>query len=960
MGGGSALQAQNKPITGSVASLDGPIIGATIVVEGTSSGTTTNSDGQFSIPAPANAILIISFIGYETQKIATAGKTNISVQLKEDALSIDQVTVVGYGTGSKVGTNIGSVAKIKGEELENRPVPNLADALQGKVAGLAIYTSSGEPSAKSTIRLHGVGSLTAGTAPLFVLDGVPVSESVFSSLSDNNIESVSVLKDASATSIYGSRAANGVVFITTKRGTRNQEVAINVAAHYGIAQPATGKYEVMSSAEVAAFQLQTGSITQSRHDQILKSGINTNWRDYYYKSAAPLYQIDLSASGGSEKTSYFLSGSYNSHEGTAPGSSLERYSFRSNVDIVAKNWLRIGATVGLGLDKTSKAQTNTNSVYNAAFMSLLSLPYESPYDDAGREKELISGYSNPNYMIKKHPSQGTNLQVNGSAYIQITPIKNLNIKSQFGTDAYAYWSHAYGMPSYIGSMGNGTVSRAHQNAGTFTSTTTIDYNFEFANPRHKLYLMAGQEGIRSNTLLFSAQKSGQPTDELMMISTGSGTSSATDNKQEYVMCSWFGRGEYSFADKYLIDASIRRDASSRFGEKNRAGLFYSFGFMWNLKKERFLASNSVISDLRLKVSYGTQGNSEITNYAHRSHLAATTYNEKTGLYLASAGNADLGWEMQKHFSVTAIIGLIDRINLEAGFYNRQTSNMLMDVPMPGSSGYTSESRNVGGMLNRGLDLTLNANIVRTKDWNLNFKATFNYNRNRITSLFDGQQQYVIASSGVCYAVGHDGGEFYMQKFVGVNPENGNSQWETIDDQGVRGKTEDFNKATQQLLGKSWWAPYTGGFGFDVSWKGLSLWADFTWTYGKYLMNNGLVFLEDPTYSGSFNRSKRLLDRWQKPGDVTDVPRYDCISQFDSHILEDASFLRLKNLTISYTFPQALIQKSGFMKGFRIYFTTRNLFTVTGYTGYDPEIDFNVALGDYPNTREFVGGIQLTF
>lgn len=963
MGGGILpLLAQNRPITGVVSSQDGgPIAGATIMVDGTSQGTTSTADGKFSISAPDDATLSFSFIGYETQKIAVAGKTRIDVTLVEDAALIDQVTVIGYGSGSKVGTTIGSVAKVKGEALENMPTPNLSDALQGKVAGLSVYTNSGEPSAQSSIRLHGAGSISANTTPLIVLDGVPVSESVFNALNPNDIESVNTLKDASSTSIYGSRAANGVIHIVTKRSRRNEDIRIVANAQYGVSQPATNKYEVMSSSEVAAYQLQHKLINEAKYNEILESGINTNWRDYYYKSNAPVYQFDLSMTGGSEKSAYYLSGSYMSKDGTAPGSSMERYSFRSNIDVQAKSWLKFGANLAMSFDKRQLAQTTGNSVYNAAFMSLLSLPYDTPYNEDGTEKEMISGYYNPNYSIKKRPSQGNNLRINGNAYLQITPVKNLNIKSQFGTDAYVYWSDAYALASHAGNLNNGTVSRAHQNGGTFTITNTIDYNFEFSNPDHKFYLLAGQEGIRSDALTFSAQRSGQILDALMMLSAGTGTPSVADSKTSYVFNSWFGRAEYGYADKYIFDASLRRDTSSRFGTKNRAGIFYAFGALWNIKNERFLADNDVLSGLKFKVSYGTQGNAGISNYAHRSHLATTGYGDLVGLYNAAEGNNDLGWETQRLFTVALNVEFINRIRLEAEFYNRETDDLLMDVPTSATTGYLSKPRNVGAMVNRGIDLTLNVDIFQNKDWYVGANATFNYNRNKVTRLFNGLKEYALASAGVCYAIGHDMTEFYMQKYMGVNPDTGAPQWEIIDSAtGERGITEDYNSATMQLIGKSYYAPYTGGFGVQASWKGLAITADFTWNYGKYLLNNGLIFLENASYAGTFNRSKRLLRAWQEPGDITDIPKYGYDQKFDTNILEDASFLRLKNLQVSYDFPKSLIRKSGFIQGVKIYFVARNLLTFTGYTGYDPEVDTNLALGDYPNTREFTGGIQLTF
>ena len=961
MGGGTLLIAQDRIVSGVVADEIGPIYGAAVQVAGTTHGTTTDADGKFSISVSEGASLLFSCLGYESQQIPVEGRDEINVVLKEDSHLLEMATVIGYGSGSKIGTTIGSAATVSEQTLENKPTPNIADALQGKVAGLQVYTDSGEPSASSSIRLHSAGSISADTAPLIVLDGIPVSTSVFTTLNANDIESITTLKDASATSIYGSRAANGVIYIATKRGKRNEQISVVARAQYGISQPATNRYEVMNSSELAMYQLQNGLIDKMRYDQIIASGINTNWRDYYYKSAAPVFQADLSLTGGSEKTAYYVSGSYMDKEGTAPGSSLTRYSFRMNLDISARDWLRFGTNLALSFDERSTAHTQGNSVYNAAFMSLLSLPYETPYNEDGSEKEMISGYFNPNYMIKNHPQVGKNLQINGSAYIQITPIRNLNIKSVFGTYAYASWSNSYELPTYSGAQGNGTVTRGHQNSGTFTITNTIDYNFDFTDTDHKLYLLLGQEGIASDALTFSAQRSGQIRDELMTLSTGIGVPQVADSESSYAFNSWFARAEYSYKNRYVFDASVRRDVSSRFGRNNRSGIFYAFGAMWNLKQEDWLMYNTVISDLSLKVSYGTQGNAGISNYAHLSHLATTPYGDKIGLYNASEGNEDLGWETQRLLTVAASIGLLDRVSVDLEFYNRLSDDLLMDVPVSATTGYVTEARNVGAMLNRGIDVTVNADLYRDKNWYVGINATFNYNKNKMIRLFNGLSEYALSGRGACWAVGHDFCEFYLPVYKGVNSETGAPQWETIDpDTGEKGLTEDFNQATEQFTGKTYMAPFTGGFGLNASWKGITLSADFAWNAGKHLVNNALIFLENPGYASTFNRSKRLLRAWKQPGDQTDIPAYGHMTQMDTSILEDASFLRLKNLTISYDFPAELIGRSGFLSGVKIYFVGRNLLTATKFTGYDPEIDSNVSLGDYPNTREFMGGVQFTF
>lgn len=954
--------AQSKQVSGTVVDTDGlPIIGATVMVDGTTTGTSSGVDGSFSLPAPANGTLNISFIGYQPQTIPLAGRTHIQVTLTGDETAIADVIVVGYGSGSKIGSTVGSSVKVKGEQLENKPTSNVADALQGKVAGLQVYTSSGEPASTSTMRLHGVGSLTAGTEPLVVLDGVPIGSEAMMSLSSNDIESVTMLKDASATSIYGSRAANGVLYITLKKGRRGEQAKVVVNAQYGVSQPATGKYDVMNTAELASYELGNNLITQDMYDKTVISGIDMNWRNYYYRNDAPNYQADISITGGTESTAYYIAGSYRSEEGTAPGSNLDKYTFRTNVDSNITSWLRAGSNVTLGYDERQKAESRANSVFNAAFMSLLSRPDTSPYDKYGNETEKIDGYFNPNYMATKFPWMARKLQLNANAYLQISPVKGLNIKSMFGVDGFWYNVKSSQMPSFAGSPNSGAVSRLHQDQQTLSITNTVDYNFSFTNPDHRLYLLAGHEGIKSAATDFSASRSGQVRDDLMMMSTGLGTPDVSDGYSSYLFNSYFGRAEYSYAGKYTADATIRRDASSRFGSDNRNAIFYSFGFMWDAKKELFLYNNKTITDLAFKVSYGTQGNASIPNYAHQTLLGFTTYNDAAALYLSQYGNPDLGWETQKLLTVAANIGLWNRLNVEIEFYNRITSNMLMFVPTPATSGFSGRYENVGGMRNRGVDITLNADIVRTKDWLVNFHATFTYGKSIITELFNGYDEFAQPDYGLCYKVGHDAGEFFMPVFIDVDPLDGKQRWEMVDSEtGEKSWTKNFEEATSQLVGKSMYAPYAGGFGVNAMWKGISIAADFTWNYGKFLDNNARYFLESPSFAGSFNRSTDLKNEWKNVGDVTNIPKFGEESQQDTHRLEDASFLRLKNLTVGYDFPKKWMAKTGVISGLRVYFTARNLLTFTGYSGYDPEVDSNISLGEYPNSRQFVGGIQITF
>ncbi len=974
--------AQNRQVSGTVTDDNGaPIVGATVAVEGTNNATTTGSSGQFTLSAPANGVLVFSMLGYLPQQIAIAGKTNLDVTLTEDMQRLEQVTVIGYGSVNKVGTSIGVVDQVKGKLLENKPTVNAADALQGKVAGLQVYTSSGEPTAASTIRLHGVGSVQSGTTPLILLDGAPVDAGVLVLLNPNDIESVNILKDASATSIYGARAANGIMYVVTKRGLRNQNAVVTLNAQYGISQPATNKYEMMNGTELATYQHKYHDLSDADYDKIIKSGVNTNWRKYLYNQNAPMYQVDLSVSGGSEHTNYYVSGLFMDQKGTDPNSGVHKYSVRSNVETQANKWLKLGMNLGVGADTRrlsfySRGGYDNSTGSNSAFGSLVFPTYASPYeyDEATGKydgddvlKVPYTNWNNPKVVNRYGSRIGNTLQLNGVGYLQITPVKNFNIKSQLGVQVWNYTVKTQAMPSSPYGSGTGSVRRDNSWDRTFTYTNTMDYQWTSAE-KHNFYILAGHESVQYKYNTFFAFRDGQADDRLLTIHNGTGTPDVDDSADTYAFNSGFGRVEYNYDRKYFVDASVRYDASSRFGADNRGATFYAFGLMWDAKQESFLTDSDVLNALKVKVSYGTQGNADmynaegaLDNYAALGLVTATTYGDKSGLEINTLDNPELGWETQKLLTVGVNAGLWkDRLTIEASFYNRVTQDMLMEVPLPATSGYASGFRNIGSLYNRGVDFTISGDVVRSRDWLVNISANFNYNKNRITKIFNNYQEYPMSGAMLDYAVGHDAGEFYCETYLGVDPADGKQMWATVDpDTGERGVTKDYNAATPELQGKSQYAPWSGGFSVMAAWKGISLSAAFSWNSGKYMVNNDRFFIESDNFA-KFGRSKALLNRWEEVGDQASLPKYKEQIQFDSHLIENASFLRLKDLTVGYEFPRQLIAKSGFLKGIRLYFTARNLWTITNYTGYDPEADTNLTLGRYPNSRQFVGGLQLTF
>lgn len=961
------VTAQITKVTGTVISEeDGlPVVGASILVKGTAVGTVTDMDGKFQLPnVPSSAkTLVISFIGMKSQELPI--KQTMNIVLKPDTETLEEVVVLGYGSGKKIGSIVGSVAKVNSEKLSAKPVANAMDALQGQVSGLQVYTSSGEPGSSSSSYIRGVGSLTADNEPLYVLDGTPVSSSVMVMMNPNDFESVTVLKDASATSIYGSRAANGVIYITTKRGRIGEKAVITASGNYGTARLARRVSNPMNSTELLGYQLSHGIIKQETYDKYINSGIDTNWQDYFFKDDAPTYQANLSIQGGSDKTTYYVSGSYYYQDGITPRSEYNRYTFRSNLESRPTDWLRFGVNFGATYDEQQTSlftYQGSNSLNGGIFGTILNPTYYNPYGEDGSKLEVIPGLNrySPYYLSDKQPSSSNTAQLDGTAFLQLNPIEGLTIRSQFGIEAYDFRQTSKRLASHPNATQGGYTYEGFRRNAKLTITNTAEYNFKIKD-EHDFTILIGQEGIKNDYQRFASETTGQSDDRLSMLEAGTvATLLGADENDLYTyqFLSFFGRINYALNDKYFADFSIRNDASSRFGKNNRNAIFMSGGLMWNMKKESFLEDVNFLSDLKLKASIGTTGNSSIGNYEHLALVGTNLYNAQGGWKINTPGNGDLGWEKQTLTNIGVEASFWNKYRIELTYYNKKTSNMLMDVPVPYTSGFSSITQNVGSMTNSGVEIAISLDLLKTKDWFVGFNMNYAYNKNKITELFYGYDEWAMPNYLVSYNVGEPV-QYYMAKWAGVDPADGQQMWYVPGTDGETTKEYD-EELLQQATGKKRYAPHNGGFGLNVSWKGLSLNADFAWVLGKYMVNNDYYFAANPYNFAGYNQSKDVLNEWKEPGDVTDIPAFGNVMQFDTHLLENASFLRLKNISLSYTLPKNWLLPTKVIQGVRIMATARNLFTITNYKGADPELDTNLTYGAYPNTKQFTIGAELTF
>ncbi|MDD4009683.1 MAG: SusC/RagA family TonB-linked outer membrane protein [Fermentimonas sp.] len=959
-----------------------PAVGATIQVKGTTQGAVTDINGNFNLSAPTGGTLIVSYVGYTTQEVSVS--SNVRIVLSEDSEMLEDIVVVGY-MQRKISATSASVVKVNAKEIEEKPTANPMDALQGKVAGLQVYTSSGEPSAFSSLKLHGVGSLGAGSAPLYILDGMPVATSTIMSANPNDFESIQVLKDAAATSIYGARAANGVVYITTKRGRVNERAQIIARGQYGISNLANPDYykQMMNTDELLRLWKELGIRTDAQIQTIRDNygNNNTEWHKYYLRSNVPTYQTDVSISGGGGRTNYYISGGTFSQEGMREGSNYKKFNLRSNINSQLNKIMRVGLNTSIAYDLKNESPYARNSTAGGG-LAFLAPPYYTHVDpETGKDYEgMIPGWNrlSPKYYTKHLVSTEKTLYYNLAGNININPIEGLNLRSQAGLELGDYFYDRYRLASHLEAPGNGFGTKDFSRRATMTFTNTAEYNFKAAGQNNFTFLL-GHEFIDYDYHYIRANASGMQDDRLMLLPAG--TNRTVDEAiTEYAFLSYFGQVSYDYAEKYFVDLVARNDASSRFGKNKRNALFGSVGLMWKAKKEYFLQDTDWIDELDFRFSYGTQGNADIGNYnAYALAGQIGQYNQSPGWGLTSPGNDDLAWERQRKISFGVNASMFKKLKVNLEYYHRLTSDMLMDVPLPLTSGvpqddlgFASVTKNVGKYLNQGFDLRIDLNIVKKQDFNLDGYVNFNYNTDKVVELFQDRDSWILPGYGFGYIVGQPV-VFIQPIFKQINPDNGYAEW-YVPGEDIAVTTKDDNKVTsifndnlEQNTGQRLYTPMVGGFGLSGDYKGFYIQTDFTFALGKKMLSNDKYFFENPFIFSGFNQSKTTLNYWKQKGDNAQFPGLDYIdkysynfTEFDSRMVEDASFMRLKNLTVGYSIPKRMFSSQNMITGAKLYFTGRNVLTFTKYTGPDPEVDSNLSLGAYPNSRQFIVGFELNF
>lgn len=731
----------------------------------------------------------------------------------------------------------------------------------------------------------------------------------------------------------------------------------------GFSDIACGNWDLMNTAERIQYETEIG-MTDGKDYGIL-SQTDVNWLDAVYNDKAFLQSYELSVSGATEKTNYYFSGGYYDQDGIAPGSYFKRYSMRFNVEQQMAKWLKMGTNTMLGFQNIEQADEGNYTVVTPISAARFMLPYWNPFRKDGSLASINDGSwkgqgQNPLEWLENNPRVYKKYKVISNIFAEARPVQGLSIRSQFTVD----YSHNTGFsksnPTYAPNQGEGKATRNSADGMSLSISNTIGYQFDLKDI-HSFNFLLGQEGTTYRYESFGLSTAGQTNDFLTDISTGTrATAWSSVSSADYSLLSFFARGEYNYDSRYFVEVSARTDGSSRFGANGRFAGFWSAGLMWNMRNESFMKNAaSWLTNAQIAFSTGTSGNSSIPNYEHLALVGGgSDYVGNAGVVPIQPGNEELEWESTWTTNLGFHFGFWNRLNVDLELYDKETTNMLMEVPLSyaTSNGFGYKWDNVGAMRNVGAELNIAATVVTWRDFNWSINANVSYNSNKIIELYNGVTEYEPSNTSTKLVVGQKLGQFYMNRYYGVNPANGDALWLTKDGE----ITNELRDSDKVLTGKSSIAPWMGGFGTALSWKGLSLSAQFSWVADRYMINNDRYFDESNGRFMSYNQSRRLLERWKEPGDVTEIPRHGIYTEFDSRLLEDASFLRLKNLTLGYSLPQELLKKTGFIRGLRVYAQGQNLFTVTGFSGLDPEGSRNVYQAAYPMSRQFTFGLDLTF
>jgi len=977
---GVSIVQQDNTCTGVVLDQNGEsVIGASVVVKGTTNGGITGIDGDFIISnVKKGDVIVISFVGYAEQQIVWDGKP-MKVILKEDTETLDEVVVVGYGVQRKSSIT-GSIASVKSDKLKTVTTPSVANMLQGKVAGVVVTPTSGRPGAGVSIRVRGTGSLRGNTEPLWVIDGV-VGDAM-ADLNPNDIESISILKDGSATALYGSRGANGVVQVVTKRATTGGS-SFDASVKFGISQLQKGNLEMMNGAEyydylVTAYT-NAGTLQDQQWLQPYLKEQNFDWWDFATQNALT-QNYNIGYKYGNDRIKSYISADYYTEEGAIKGYDYDRFTLRVNTDYIVNDRLTLRAKLSTSYKETFDQQ------YGLSHTSYT--PWDTPYDSQGNVKIGTEGrpskedaatadprdywysdgssnwlYNNRlNWGKSRSNAMDIGVGFDYKIFDWLTFVSNnkVGLSNSYGENYYD--------PMAVGQESlQGTIYNSNSNVRTIYTSQLLRFLKTF-NDVHEInaYLGYDYDEYRYYSMTGQASQMFQGNE---ILNGGVANPKVGGTKVEKKNAAYYFNGNYSYDNKYLFQVMFRVDGSSQFGSNKRWAPFWSVGGGWSMHKEEFMSNLKWVNELKPRISYGISGNLPDGAYEWATMLASTTqYGSKVGLYSNYLGNPDLSWEETATLDFGLDVRLFDCLSIVFDYYHKDVKNLIYLKHLPAVTGYNRQTANNGKMTNQGFEVTVTPEIIRTKDlyWDVSFNL--GYNKNEITYLPDGDELTSQAT-----AVGYPYRNWYLREWAGVDSQTGTPLWFKVDEEGNKTVTGDYNQATRVLLDEVPTPKFNGAISTNLTWKGFTLNANFTFATGAKIYNGQRAGALDRDCGRNSQPPMKLKDgwsRWEKPGDIATHPQLidggnNGADRESTRYLENGDYFKLKSLSLAYSFPKRWLEPLG-VKSANLSVGGENLFTITSFSGQDPEIlyssDYNGSAGSfgYPTVRRFTLGLSVQF
>ena len=964
---------EQKTISGKITSASGETIpGVTILELGTSNASVSDANGNYSIKVSATALkLEFSSLGFQKQQVEIGANSIINISMEADIKSLAEIVVVGYGVEQKA-LLTGSVGIINAETLKDIPVSTVDGIIQGQTAGVQVLQNSGTPGTEMSVRIRGTSSISGSSQPLYVIDGIPVTTGDFaqigyegqginalSDLSPNDIESISVLKDAAAASIYGARASNGVVLITTKRGSVKKSV-INFNAYYGW-QQAWHTLEMLNAKDWMIYRNDLAGTEVYSQQDINNISIDTDWQKVIFRTA-PMANYELSSSGGNDKTRFFISGNYYNQEGILIGTDYNRINGRANIDHKINEKLNIGTSIGLTYAKTNRVEGDQS--LQGPLPNGISTPAIYPVYNPDGSYNQDGPYSNAVSIANEAINENFSFRTLGNIYADYKILPHLVFSTKWGVDFLNFREHAYeSIKTVQGAKYNGLGFETYSNVLNIVSNNLIKYQTTLN--KSEIEFLAGYSFEKYQTRSSFIRAQDFADQNLQYINSAATIVSASTDAFDDGLRSFFARANYNFDNKYILTLTARVDGSSRFGENNRNGFFPAVSAGWRISQEKFFKIKPV-SELKIRASYGLTGNDDIPPFLYAELYGNTSYGGQPGIYPSNIPNPDLKWESTAQLDVGLDIGLFkDRILLTADYYNKQTKDLLLSRPLPTSSGFSTITENVGEVENKGIELSITSQNLQNKKLTWTTTVNFSANRNKVLKLYNNQPIDDLGRGSNRIEVGEPIGIFYSYESLGVDPSTGDIVYKDVNIDG------EITSADRTKVGNPH-PDFIAGLTNTFTYKGFDLSIFFQASYGNDVFNGSRLYLE--SLQGGDNQLAVVLDRWQNPGDITAIPdatndpvRAASNKRVSSRFIEDGSYLRLKNATLGYSLNKKFLQKRK-IANFRFYVSAQNLLTFTNYTGLDPEVNYrgndNAVIGTdfftYPQARSFTIGCNLGF